>query len=160
MLLLGRQWRQANIAPVCFETTQTKFGRFYAPSEGKLAAVKLVHLYGYVSCDTRDPSHWSFWGCGHHRGLIDHVDVTITTLDNNIILPPMQFNRYNHRAGKWTKIPGYNSFSPEIVLSSFRSPYNVRAGEPLRLWYGEDLADYTEGDNGGKVCCDVYMLYV
>lgn len=49
--------------------------------------------------------------------------------------------------------------SPEIVLPSF-SPYSVRSGDQLRLWYGEDLVGYTESDNRGLVCADAYGLYV
>jgi len=36
----------------------------------------------------------------------------------------------------------------------------VSGGQSLRLWYGEDLVGYTEGDNAGWVCCDVYGLYI
>ena len=45
-------------------------------------------------------------------------------------------------------------------MSVFAHPRSVIRGEELRLWYGEDLADYSEADNGGRVCCDVYALYV
>ena len=144
---------------MCFGTRNSLYGKFYAPASGRLAAIKLVHLYGFVSCDTRRAYHWSFWGCGHHSGLIDHVDVTITTSTDYILFPPNQFMQYNGRAGKWSKIPGYNSFSPEIVLSRF-SYQSVHSGQQLRLWYGEDLANFTEHDNGGRVCANVYALYV
>ncbi len=59
----------------------------------------------------------------------------------------------------WYELPGYNSLSPEIVLS-FNSPYSVYYGRNFRLWYGEDLVSYWEDDNGGRVCCDVYALKV
>jgi len=32
----------------------------------------------------------------------------------------------------------------------------IRSG--LRLWYGEDLKGYTDSDNGGRTCADVYGL--
>ena len=153
-------WQKANTAPVCFGTRDTQPGSFYLPSGGGLAAIKLVHLYGYVSCDVRHPQHWSFWGCGQHSSLKQEVDVVITTSDDKqIILPPAEFMKYKHQGGKWARVPGYDSFSKEIVLTPFAKPYPVLAGQQLRLWYGEDLDDYTESDNGGKVCCDVYAQF-
>ena len=84
--------------------------------------------------------------------------VAITTSDNHMILPPSQF--IGNRAGKWSKIPGYNSFSPEVVLSVFSHPYEMPEQTELRLWYAEDLVNHTESDTGGRVCADVYVLYV
>ena len=64
--------------------------------------------------------------------------------------------------------------SPSLVMSSFtsnttkvnypRQP-DVREGDDLRVWYGEDLADlsesdFNENDNGGEVCCDVFTLII
>ncbi|CAH3129999.1 unnamed protein product [Pocillopora meandrina] len=153
-------WQKANTAPVCFGTRDTQPGSFYLPSGGGLAAIKLVHLYGYVSCDVRHPQHWSFWGCGQHSSLKQEVDVVITTSDDKqIILPPAEFMKYNHQGGKWARVPGYDSFSKEIVLTPFGKPYPVVAGQQLHLWYAEDLQNYTEGDNGGRVCCDVYAQF-
>ena len=121
---------------------------------------KLVHQSGYVSCDTNSVRHWSFWGCGEHPSLKKHVDPVITTRSNQILLPLSPFFTHRvHGRGKWSELPGYNSRSKEIVLPFF-SPYSVRSGQQFRLWYGEDLAGYTEGDNGGNVCCDVYALYI
>ena len=82
-----------------------------------MAAVKLVHLYGYVSCDTQRTSYWSYWGCGDNpvAGIKDMVNVKITTSANRIILPPSQFTT---EFFKWSEIPGYNSLSPELVFLS------------------------------------------
>lgn len=156
MLLLAI-WRKANPSPVCFGARNNQYGSFKAPVSGRVIAVKLVHLYGFVTCHKFNPNYWSFWGCGH--GLVDLVNVVITTSSNNIFLPPSQFMKFAHSAGKWAKVPGYNSFSPEIVLSRFSTAFYVHAGHSLRLWYGEDLVNYTEGDNDGRVCADVYLLY-
>ena len=48
-------WRKVNSAPVCFGAKHNVFGRFHLPSSGKLAAIKLVHLYGYVACAAPHP---------------------------------------------------------------------------------------------------------
>ena len=44
-------------------------------------------------------------------------------------------------------------------VSSPRLP-DVRAGDELRVWYGEDLTDWNESDNDGEVCSDVYTLII
>ena len=149
-----------NSSPVCFGARNHQFGRFYVPSSGKLAAIKLVHRYGYVSCDTHSTSHWSYWGCGDNpwNGINKMVDVVITNSDNHILLPPNQLITIDN-AG-WSKIPGYNSLSPELVLSVFSHPHSVNSRQELRLWYGQDLMNYSEENNGGRVCCDVYVDYV
>ena len=149
-------WIKANGSPVCFSARNTQYGTFNTPLGGKVAAVKLVHLYGYVTCHKYNADNWSFWGCGHR--VKDLVDVVITRSNNQIILPANQF--IGNRAGKASKVPGYNSFSPEIILSVFSTPLSLPAQTQLRLWYGEDLVNYTEADNGGRVCTDVYVLYV
>lgn len=149
--LVGR-WRQANSSPVCFGAKNHQFGRFYAPKGGRLAAIKLVHLYGYVSSDTGKVCQWSYWGCGY-----DEINVVVTTKSNHVLFPPSQFIK---SSTKWSKIIGYNSWSPELVLSVFSHPYWVSSGQELRLWYGEDFVNLSEGDNGGRACCDVYALFV
>ena len=43
-------------APLCFGTRDDQFGKFSSPYSGKLASVKLVHLYGNVTCKKEYPS--------------------------------------------------------------------------------------------------------
>lgn len=150
-------WQKANYLPVCFGAKNTQFGRFYAPRTGKLAAIQLVHLYGYVSCATRRVSSWAYWGCHNYPGLQKMVNVVVTTSSNHILLPPTQFIRF--ASAKWSAIPGYDSLSTELFLSVVSHPINVIARQEVRLWYGEDLMKTWESDNGGRVCCDVYALY-
>ena len=138
---------------MCFGAKGDQFGKFSVPSGGRLLAIKLVHLYGYVTCDKNNVCHWSYWGCGAHGNLSHHVNVAITTSTNDVLLPPSQFIT---DGSQWSKIPGYNSLSPELVLSVFSSPLAVTPGQVLRLWYGEDLVDSSEGDNSGTCCCDVF----
>lgn len=148
-------WIKANDLPVCFSAKGNQHGTINTPWYGKVGAVKLVHLYGFVTCHKHNADNWSFWGCGH--GL-NQVNVVMTRSNNQIILPANQFIR--NAAGKWYKVPGYDSFSPEIILSVFSNPPYLPAGTQLRVWYGEDLVNYTEADNDGRVCTDVYVLYV
>lgn len=152
-----RGWRKLNRSPVCFGAKDNQFGSFYAGA-GNLTAIKMVRLYGYVSCDVRHTHHWSYWGCGITRSdLRDHVNIVITTTSNTMILPPNQF--ITGEETKWSKVPGYNSLSPELVLSVLKDPHLLSSGQKLLLKYGEDMVGLSEEDNGGNVCCDVYALY-
>ena len=89
---LSATWQKVNVAPVCFGAKDNQFGRFHVPP-GRLAAIKLVHLYGYVSCYTPGNLWWSYWGCGENpwSGLKNQVNVVITTSANQDILPPSEF---------------------------------------------------------------------
>ena len=143
---------------MCFGAKNNQYGKFDAPSSGNLAAIKLVHLYGYVSCASSVKTSWSYWGCAL-CGIQDQVNVVITTTADadGILLPPSQL--IISGGGKWSKIRGYNEISPELVLSFLSQPRSVTSGQEFRLWYGEDLMDHTEDDNDGKVCCDVYAFF-
>ena len=142
---------------MCFGARNNQFGRFYLPSRGRLAAIKLVHSYGYVSCYTGTSTNWSYWGCA---GITTEVNVVITTKSNRAILPPSQFLSSSFPAGMWSRLPGYDSLSSRLVLRFFSHPLKVRRRQQLRLWYGEDLMNWTEWDNGGRSCAYVYALYV
>ena len=149
-------WVKLNSSPVCFGAKHDHFGKFHVPPSSHslwLASIKLVHKNGYVSCETGTRSNWSYWGCA---GLAGQVNVVITTSANHIILPAAQY--FVHHA-KWSRIPGYNSLSPELVMSFPDRPHQVNSGQELRLWYGEDLVNWAEGDNGGYSCCDVYARF-
>ena len=143
---------------MCFGARDNRFGKFFVPFSGKLASVKLVHVYGYVTCDNRKTSYWSYWGCGQHSSLKNQVDAVITTSGGSVLLLSSQF--ITDKTNKWSLIPGYNSLSPELVLSAFSNPPSVTSGQELRLWYGEDLANTYESDNGGTSCCDVYARLI
>ena len=149
---------KANGSPVCFGARDTQMGKFKVPVDGKMGGVRLVHLYGYVSCHTPGNLPWSPWGCGY--GVNQEINAVITNDKNQLLLPPAEFLSAHHPQGKWHKIPGYNSLMPVIELKVFKDPINVSAGQQLRLWYGEDLTNWTEHDNGGRTCADVFILYV
>ena len=146
---------------MCFGAKGNQYGSFKTPFHGKLAAIKLVHLYGYVSCIFHTKASWTYWGCNIpecYPKWTDRIGVAITNSTNDLLLPTSHFLITGETM--WYRIPGYHSLSPELVLSFFSNPHSMSSGEELRLWYGEDLLDYTEHDNDGKACCDVYALFV
>ena len=131
---------------MCFSARGERPGRFYVPS-GNLAAIKLVHLYGYVTCATQNSNSWSYWGCWV-PSVKYHVGVAITTSSSyQVILPLSRFIAPSGDSGlrlrKWSRIPGCTGLSSSLVLSFGDAPY-YSSGETFRLWYGEDLVDSTE----------------
>lgn len=60
------------------------------------------------------------------------------------------------RGGKYD-LPGYGLYSPQLVFSDPGFHY-LYYGQRMRIWYGEDLFNYTEKDNHGFTCMDVYVF--
>ena len=145
---------------MCFGAKDSQFGSFKVPSGGNIRKIRLVHLYGYVSCLVGPVTYWSPWGCGLLSGTINYVGVTITTADDTVLLPPKQLTIHSGINNGWSFISGYNSQSPELVLTRFSDDtITVASDQELRLWYSQDLFNGPEHDNGGRVCCDVYAVF-
>ena len=68
-LVLLDPWVKWNLLPVCFGARDNQFGSFNVTYRGKIAAVKLIHLSGYVMCQSGYHSYWSFWGCGKNPAV-------------------------------------------------------------------------------------------
>ena len=134
-----------NSSPICFGVKDNNVD-FLVPYGGKLASVKLVHLNGAVTCDN---THWSFWGCG---GKLGDVNVEIKNVSGTTILSLREFST-GGELGVSSQNAGYNSSSPELVLSACSNPQSVTAGQKLRLTYGQKLQRITRG----RSCCDVYV---
>ena len=96
-------------------------------------------------------SQYSYWGCAPN---ISALGVLLTDQNNKILAPEASTVSKNG----WYKLAGYSSSSAVLVFCAKKKPQCVFANNELRLWYGEDLRGYTESDNGGKTCADVYGL--
>jgi len=147
-----------NSVPVCLSTHSSQFGSFNALTGGKLMKIKLVHLYGYVTCAAGD-QFWSHWGCDYYpvqAGNVDYTGVSLTIASDPILFPPSQIVRSDKRS----LISGYSSRLSELVMSIYDTPVTVSAGQELRLWYTEDLTNTDEGGNAGRVCADVFGYFM
>ena len=154
ILFFVATWVKVNSFPVSFGTKDSQYGAFTMPFTGDLAAMKLVNLHGYVTCDTQQSDFYSYWGCGSH--LNQKVAVVITDDTNQVILPIDALIQIDDLT---SIIPGYSASTPELVMS-FIEPRSVLSGQELRLWYAEDLKDLNEEDNGGSATVEVYALYI
>ena len=148
ILIAERPWRRLNSNPVCFGAKGNQFGTFLVEVGGPIDAVKLVHLYGQVTCK-ESKGRRSIWGCGN-RNLM----VLLTNSTNAILIPKVEEGHH-----KYT-IEGYDSTSPEIIWKNFTTPVGLTSGQELRLWFSKDLLDINEGGNNGTSCTDVFALYL
>ena len=65
-----------------------------------------------------------------------------------------------HKRSQWYVLPGVHELhSKRLVFTDFARPFYLQGHMYLRVWYGEDLAGYTEGDNHGRACVDVYASF-
>ena len=65
-IVIGYWIRLNNKQPVCFQTRGNSPGIVKANVDGFIGAIKLVYLYGRVTCDKRNKYYQSFWGCSNH----------------------------------------------------------------------------------------------
>lgn len=114
---------------------------------GDVTALKLVHLTGSVTCNKRN---FSYWGCS--TGTRD-LRILVTNGSNAVIFPQ------NSRTTRY-QLPGILSNSIELKFKNLTLPLRVSSGQDFRVWYDEDLADDSEGDNGGNTCVDIYAFFV
>ena len=142
------RWVKLNKSPVCFGARDSQFGAFAYSQNILVSSFMLVHLSGTVTCNKR---HYSYWGCYPNHASIN---VVLTDHQNKLLAPAAT----NH--GGWYNLSGYTSSSSALVFCAAKKPHCIHANTQLRLWYGEDLRGYTESDNGGKTCADVYGLLV
>ena len=58
-------------------------------------------------------------------------------------------------------LEGIGVNSTELVFNRRLFPHvPISTGQEFQIWYGEDLTDCYESDNGGETCVDVYAWYV
>ena len=116
--------------------------------------MKLVYIEGSVRC-APNPEYNSRWGCYHHPDNSKHpLNVLVTDADNNVVYPP---EKYVRNTGMWYYLPFVDArHSKEIVFTDYANPFYLAKSTPIRIWYGEDLMRYNNGDNVGRVCVDVW----
>ena len=76
--------------------------------------------------------------------------MTVITYSNKTVLPLAEFLKGNHNTYYTYQLDGTDFNSTPLV---------VLVDQQFQLWYAHDLVDYTEDNNGGKTCADVYALY-
>ena len=144
------QWVKLNKSPVCFGAKGNSFGKFTCESDVSVSSFMFVHQNGTVSC-RRKAQSTSYWGC-----IADSNDLAaiLTDQQDKILAPAASKVSKNG----WYRLEGYTSSSSALVFCVSEEPHHIIANSELRLWYGEDLKGFTESDNSGRTCADVYGL--
>ena len=115
--------------------------------EGLLKGIKLEHISGDLTCSTT-PQRRNLWGCD------TNVMSVITDSNNEVVFPA---NIDNPRG---FKVPGFDARSSQIlVYTNHAYPNFFMKDQELRIWYTEDLNDYTTSDNSGTHCVKVYAKF-
>ncbi|XP_031562383.1 uncharacterized protein LOC116298145 [Actinia tenebrosa] len=160
------QWFNLSTKPVCFGAKENQFGAFNIRAEGFLSAIKLVHVSGSVTCDKNSCAknlnqYNSKWGCAPNHPFVGKtpLNTVITTSNNKIVFPKDHHFTHEHTS-LWYDMEQFDSNSNFLVFQRFHDPLYVAAGQELRLWFGEDLKDVSEDDNGGQTCARVFGLYL
>ena len=144
-----------NTVPVCFGARDTQYGSLKSNRSISVAMFHLVHLSGKVNCNRRVPKFQSNWGCVILGAGFHHLLTCITDAQNQVIVPQTPLLRSKPAYS----LPGFHANSLHLNLSRLSGPYQLRNGTEIRVWYTEDLFNYTESDNSfGKTCMDVYAL--
>lgn len=110
---------------------------------GVLSSVKLIHVSGYITCDRG----MSYWGCAGKD-----LSVVLTDSDDVVIMPDFM------SATGWFTLPGYDSFSKQIVLVDQARRMYAHRGQRIRIWYGDALKERLP-NRRGRLCVDVYVMF-
>ncbi|XP_066921747.1 uncharacterized protein [Clytia hemisphaerica] len=144
------QLQKANIRPICYGTHNNSYGTFKIPLTGRVRYFHLVHVSGYVDCN-RYTAGTSKWRCGENA---DDVFTGITDT-NNIVLAPTGTQYYGGRYV--VKRPDHLTDGELNLMTDTNVEY--QQNQEFRIWFMEDLINFTEEDNEGTHCVDVFIKY-
>ena len=82
----------------------------------------------------------------------------ITDANKEAILPPAEDLKASPSGAFGNKthfysLPGYHHNSTELVFRNLVNPLSVSSNQEMQIWY------YSENNNSGKTCVDVYAWY-
>ena len=77
------------------------------------------------------------------------------TYRNKAVLPLAEFAKGDYSY----QLDRAHVNSPTLVFNLLPTPLVVSIGQQLLIWYGQDLTNFTEYNNAGETCTDVYALY-
>lgn len=141
------KWRRFS-SKVCFGATRNSFGTIRIPRTGHLVALNLTYLGGKVTCNKHKKACYSRWGCDCFGK--EFLSVFVTDDRNQVLFPTTAKDN-----AVWYRLPGFSTKSNSIVFENFANPMNAEKGDLLKIWYGEDLHQFTFRNNEGEVCVKV-----
>ena len=143
---------------ICYGAKDNSFGAFSINQYGIVIGLKLEHSSGKVTCRMNDASFWSYWGCnGNSYYAEPNLNTIITDVNNKIVYPKEP--TWVYVGSRWYKLHGQNGSMNALTFDSSHKPEFYRSGEEFRIWYGEDVTNTNEGNNGGTHCVNVYARF-
>ncbi|XP_020917853.1 uncharacterized protein LOC110255136 [Exaiptasia diaphana] len=155
-------WKQINLLPVCFEGRGDKPGELTYLLDGTMVgAMKLVYKSGSIRC-AHSEAYKSRWGCYHfsHPSIYKHpLNIIVTDVAKNKVYPLDKHIAPGwSKPGLWYYLPFTDSLhSNELVFTNYLDPFYLPQYGRLQIWYGEDLKNWYDSDNVGRVCVDVFI---
>lgn len=142
---------------VCFGGKNDRYGIVKMPHTGLLGSIGFVHLDGQVRCVDK-AKYGSNFGCKVHH-LRDTFSVFVTKKDDKVLFPGK--NNQRSHSHNFYQVVGKSGNDAKHFELQIDEPVMLDEGEELRIWYGEDLRDQAEGDNGDtETCVNVYGKYI
>ena len=152
-LLTGPIYRRLDwtlVGSGCVGAKDDSYVDFTYPGPSKtVAAIKLSHTKGRISCQA---IYDSYWGC---KPTDPKIGMVIHLIDNNKIVPLCS----KIAQDGFYMLPGYTSMSTSLEFRAPEfEPTYIQEGNKIRVWYGEDLyRPDLEYDNRGGTCFDMYV---
>lgn len=128
---------------VCYGARDGTSATFSVTQTGRIIKLRLIHVSGYLTNNSGYTSV-SKWGYPDNKKI-----GTLITDGNNKVL----FGSKSPYI-----LPNYDGESSELVLDGTGTE-RVTKNEVLRVWYSEDIRNYTEGDNDGTHCITIYAVF-
>lgn len=149
------EYKQTN---VCFHTKDEQPGSLTLPPHMCVDRMTFTHRSGRVTCrSSTGDRDYSNWGCE-----ADYVAVVMTKADSRDVIMPLTTNTAGFTRqpndNHWYKMDGVTRDGEEMVWQIKDGVYDLKLEGNFKLWYTEDLKDYTEHDNEGQVCYDVEVF--
>lgn len=116
--------------------------------------MNLVYIKGSVRC-AQKLQYNSRWGCYDHPDNKKHpLNVVVTDGNDNVVYP---LEKYIMNTGLWYYLPFTDSRSSnQLVFTDYAEPFYLDKYATIKIWYGEDLMNFRNQDNRGRVCVHVW----
>jgi len=151
-------WQKVNTDPVCFGARDDTYGAFSITKTGRVKTMKLVHKSGSIHCNKVDGD--SYWGCAH-SSYANKLMTFITNINRESLLPPVEDLYHDVSIKKHGySLDGNGHKSAELVFRNLSSPLFLSRNQELQIWYGQDWVGFSEDNNSGETCVDVYAWYM
>jgi hypothetical protein len=135
---------------VCVHTRDEAPASVVFPQHFCADRVQFTHTSGRVTC--RKENGESNWGCDHNGMAIVLAKAGERTVTMPLASNTMGFTHRWNGVANWYEMDGMTKDSKTLAFQIKDGVYDLKMEGEFKVWYNEDLHDYTESDNSGRVC--------